>query len=115
MVQFSPYLLALQEENEIPASVYVKDPPPFPRDEILAECVELAPGTDGGKAQEEALQTIHLSSDEDVGLDTEPEEEDDILLQDLENTERSKAEKLKSASLKKVSSSVNQKVHDQKV
>lgn len=95
----------LQEENEIPASVYVKDSPPFPRDEILTECVELVPGTDGCQAQEGELQTIQLSSDEDVGLDAEMEKED-VLLQDLENTEKSRAEKLKFSSLKKVSRSV---------
>lgn len=96
-------VLIFQEENEIPASVYVKDPPPFPRDEILEECEELAPGTDGAQAQEGALQTIQLSSDEDVGLEADLEE-DDIPQQDLENMERSRAEKLKLSSLKKVDS-----------
>lgn len=56
-----------------------------------------------------ALQTIQLSSDEDVGLEADLEE-DDIPLQDLENMERSRAEKLKLSSLKKVSSSVGQAV-----
>lgn len=71
--------------------------------------MEPAPGTDSSQAQEGTLQTIQLSSDEDVGLDAELEE-DDILLQDLENTERSRAEKLKFSSLKKVSRSVSQTV-----
>lgn len=72
--------------------------------------MELAAGTHGGQAQEGALQTIQLSSDEDVGLDAKLEEEDDILLQDVETFERSRAEKLKFASLKKVSSLVDPKV-----
>lgn len=109
LLQFSLSLHVPQEENEIPASVYVKDPPPFPRDEILEECEELAPGTNGAQAQEGALKTIQLSSDEDVGLEADLEE-DDIPLQDLENMERSRAEKLKLSSLKKVSSSVSQTV-----
>lgn len=98
-----------QEENEIPASVYVKDPPPFPRDEILEEGEESAPGTDASQVQEGDLHTIQLSSDEDVGLEAELEE-DDIPLQDLENMEKSRAEKLKLSSLKKVRSSVSRMV-----
>lgn len=109
LVQVSLDLHVLQEENEIPASVYVKDPPPFPRDEILEECEEASLGTDGAQAQEGALQTIQLSSDEDVGLEADLEE-DDILMQDLKNMERSRAEKLKLSSLKKVSCSVSQTV-----
>lgn len=91
----------LQEENEIPASVFVKDPPPFPREEILEECEESAPGTDASRSQEGGLQTIELSSDEDVGLEAELED-DDVLLQDLDNMEKSRTEKLKRSSLKKV-------------
>lgn len=91
----------LQEENEIPASVFVKDPPPFPRDEILEECEESAPGADASRSQEGGLQTIELSSDEDVGLEAELED-DDVLLQDLDNMEKSRTEKLKRSSLKKV-------------
>lgn len=88
----------LQEENEIPATVFVKDPPPFPRDGILEESegaeMEGNPSQDGG------LKTIELSSDEDVGLEAE-EEDEDVWLHDLENMEKSKAEKLKRSSLKK--------------
>lgn len=92
----------LQEENEIPSSVFVKDPPPFPRDEILEECEESAPGVmDGNRSQEGGLQTIDLSSDEDVGLEAELEEEE-VWPHDLENMEKSRAEKLKRSSLKKV-------------
>ncbi|XP_028255039.1 caveolae-associated protein 2b [Parambassis ranga] len=97
-------VLIFQEENEIPTSVFVKDPPPFPRDEILEEGEELAPGVDdGNRSQEGGLQTIDLSSDEDVGLEAELEEEE-AWLHDLENMEKSRAEKLKRSSLKKVDS-----------
>ncbi|XP_076006214.1 caveolae-associated protein 2b [Genypterus blacodes] len=91
-------VLIFQEENEIPSSVFVKDPPPFPREEVLEEG-ELAVDD---KLQEEVLQTIDLSSDEDVGLEAELEEETG--LHDLENMEKSRAEKLKHSSLKKVDS-----------
>lgn len=97
-------VLIFQEENEIPSSVFIKDPPPFPRDEILEEGEESAPGVvDGNRSQEGGLQTIDLSSDEDVGLEGELEE-DDMFPQDLENMEKSRAEKLKRSSLKKVDS-----------
>lgn len=66
-------------------------------------------GIDCGQPQEGAMETIQLSSDEDVGLDAELEE-DEILLHDQENLERSRAEKLKFSSLKKVRSSVSQTV-----
>ncbi|KAM9334077.1 caveolae-associated protein 2b [Symphorus nematophorus] len=97
-------VLIFQEENEIPASVFVKDPPPFPRDEILEEADESAPAVvDGSRSQEGGLQTIDLSSDEDVGLEAELEEEE-AWPHDLENMEKSRAEKLKRSSLKKVDS-----------
>ncbi|KAF7651551.1 hypothetical protein LDENG_00109290 [Lucifuga dentata] len=96
-------VLIFQEENEIPSTVFVKEPPPFPRDEILEEGEESAPGVvDGNRSQEGVLQTIDLSSDEDVGLEAELEEEEG--LHDLENMEKSRAEKLKRSSLKKVDS-----------
>nr|XP_057941900.1 caveolae-associated protein 2b [Doryrhamphus excisus] len=93
-------VLIFQEENEIPASVFVKDAPPFPRDEILEEGDELAPGVEGDQPSEGGLHTINLSSDEDVGLEDDVEEE--IWPQDLENMEKSRAEKLKRSSMKKV-------------
>uniref|UniRef100_A0AAQ5YHQ8 Caveolae associated protein 2b n=1 Tax=Amphiprion ocellaris TaxID=80972 RepID=A0AAQ5YHQ8_AMPOC len=93
-------VLIFQEENEIPSTVFVKDPPPFPRDEILEE----GEGTvEGNSSQEGGLQTIDLSSDEDVGLEAELEEEE-VWPHDLENMEKSRAEKLKRSSLKKVDS-----------
>ncbi|XP_022619782.1 caveolae-associated protein 2-like [Seriola dumerili] len=97
-------VLIFQEENEIPSSVFVKDPPPFPRDEIVEEAEETAPGiVDGNRSQESGLHTIDLSSDEDVGLEAELEEEE-TWPHDLENMEKSRAEKLKRSSLKKVDS-----------
>lgn len=97
------FSLLLQEENEIPSSVFVKDPPPFPRDEILEEGDESITGvTDGNYSQEGGLHTIDLSSDEDVGLEAEQEEEEEMWPHDLENMEKSRAEKLKHSSLKKV-------------
>ncbi|XP_059184174.1 caveolae-associated protein 2b [Centropristis striata] len=97
-------VLIFQEENEIPSTVFVKDPPPFPRDEILEEGDESLEGTiDGNRSQEGGLHTIDLSSDEDVGLEAELEEEE-MWPHDLENMEKSRAEKLKRSSLKKVDS-----------
>ncbi|XP_070786465.1 caveolae-associated protein 2b [Enoplosus armatus] len=97
-------VLIFQEENEIPSSVFVKDLPPFPRDEILEEGDESVLGViDGNHSQEGGLQTIDLSSDEDVGLEAELEEEE-MWPHDLENMEKSRAEKLKRSSLKKVDS-----------
>ncbi|KAM6893129.1 caveolae-associated protein 2b [Lycodopsis pacificus] len=98
-------VLIFQEENEIPSSVFVKDPPPFPRDEILKEEGDesMAGVTDGNRSQEGGLHTIDLSSDEDVGLEAELEDEE-MWPHDLENMEKSRAEKLKHSSLKKVDS-----------
>ncbi|XP_077582866.1 caveolae-associated protein 2b [Stigmatopora nigra] len=94
-------VLIFQEENEIPSSVFVKDPPPFPRDEILEEGDESG-AVEGDQPQEGGLQTIDLSSDEDVGLEADMDEE--LWPHDLENMEKSRAEKLKRSSLKKVDS-----------
>ncbi|XP_062236152.1 caveolae-associated protein 2b [Platichthys flesus] len=97
-------VLIFQEETEIPSSVFVKDPPPFPRDEILEEGEESAPCVhDGNQPHEGGLHTIDLSSDEDVGLEAELEDEE-AWPHDLENMEKSRAEKLKRSSLKKVDS-----------
>ncbi|XP_008323635.1 LOW QUALITY PROTEIN: caveolae-associated protein 2-like [Cynoglossus semilaevis] len=93
-------VLIFQEEQEIPSSVFVKDPPPFPRDQILEE----EEGADMSRPAEGDLTTINLSSDEDVGLEAEPEEEEELWPLDLENMEKTRAEKLKRSSLKKVDS-----------
>lgn len=75
----------------------MKDPPPFPRDDLLEEC---EPADQGNASQDGGLKTIELSSDEDVGLEAE-EEEEEVWPQDMENMEKSAAEKLKRSSLKK--------------
>lgn len=89
----------MQEENEIPSSVFVKEPAPLP------EVEEETPAIDANRSQEEGLHTIALSSDEEQG----PEEDDDEILRvlDLEDetrVEKSRAEKIKRSSLKKVDS-----------
>lgn len=92
-------VLIFQEENEIPSSVFVKEPAPLP------ELEEETPAIDTNRSQEEGLQTIALSSDEEQGPE---EDEDDILrVLDLEaetRVEKSRAEKIKRSSLKKVDS-----------
>uniref|UniRef100_A0A146XLA4 Serum deprivation-response protein n=1 Tax=Fundulus heteroclitus TaxID=8078 RepID=A0A146XLA4_FUNHE len=95
-------VLIFQEENEIPTSVFVKDPPPFPRDEILEEGEQPSPGVSDGK-QEGGFHTIDLSSDEDVGLEADMDEEEPWP-QDLDTMDQSRADKLKRSSLKKVDS-----------
>lgn len=94
------FFLLLQEENEIPTTVFVKSPPPFPRDDNLEEDEPPAPGVSDGR-QEPTFRTIDLSSDEDVGLEADLEEED-MWPQDLEHLEQSKTEKLKRSSMKRV-------------
>ncbi|KAF7214681.1 caveolae-associated protein 2b [Nothobranchius furzeri] len=95
-------VLIFQEENEIPSTVFVKNPPPFPRDEILEEGEDSVPGVSDDK-QELGFHTIDLSSDEDVGL--EPDlEEDEAWSYDLGNCEETTAEKLKRSSLMRVES-----------
>lgn len=89
----------VQEENEIPSSVFVKEPEPLP------EVEEETPAIDANRSQEEGLQTIALSSDEEQA----PEDDEDEILAalDLESesrVEKSRAEKIKRSSLKKVDS-----------
>ncbi|KAG5261972.1 hypothetical protein AALO_G00290650 [Alosa alosa] len=91
-------VLIFQEENEIPSSVFVKEPPPFPRD------AEDNPSVDANRSQEEGLQTINLSSDEELGLDEEDDESVGVLELQGEHLEKSRAEKIKRSSLKKVDS-----------
>jgi len=66
----------------------------------LEEGEESAPGINEAN-QEGGLHTIDLSSDEDVGLEADLEEEE-LWPHDLDNMEKSRAEKLKRSSLKKV-------------
>ncbi len=93
------FFIIVQEENEIPSSVFVKEPA------LLPEVDEETPAIDSNRSHEEGLQTIALSSDEEQG----PEEDEDEILAilDLESEnrgEKSRAEKIKRSSLKKVDS-----------
>lgn len=85
-------VLIFQEENEIPASVFVKEPVSSPAEgkEELA---------DENKSLEDTLHTVDLSSDDDVAHDEEALEDSAE-----ENMEESRAEKLKRSSLRKVDS-----------
>ncbi|KAG2459034.1 caveolae-associated protein 2a [Polypterus senegalus] len=87
-------VLIFQDENEIPPSAFIKDPVPYPRD---VEGEEEQP-LDQNKSQEETMQTINLSSDEEIAPD---EDDEDI---HAEKIEKSRAEKIKRSSLKKVDS-----------
>ncbi|XP_020666171.3 caveolae-associated protein 2 [Pogona vitticeps] len=84
-------VLIFQEENEIPASVFVKEPVPSITDGKEAP-------VDENKTLEETMHTVELSSE-----DEEPHDEaaNDSL---DEKIEESRAEKIKRSSLKKVDS-----------
>ncbi|XP_004674485.1 PREDICTED: serum deprivation-response protein [Condylura cristata] len=82
-------VLIFQEENEIPASVFVKEPVSSP-----AEGKEET--ADENKSLEEGLQTVDLSSDDELPPDEEDSAEEKI--------EESRAEKIKRSSLRKVDS-----------
>lgn len=84
-------VLIFQEENEIPASVFVKEPVSSP-----AEGKE---ELDENKSQEETLHTVDLSSDDEL-----PHEEDTLEDSAEEKMEESRAEKIKRSSLRKVDS-----------
>lgn len=85
-------VLIFQEENEIPASVFLKEPVSSPAEgkEELA---------DENKSLEETLQTVDLSSDDELPHDGEAVEDSAE-----ENIEESRAEKIKRSSLRKVDS-----------
>lgn len=84
-------VLIFQEENEIPASVFVKEPVSGP-----AEGKE---EHDENKSLEETLHTVDLSSDDEL-----PHEEDALEDSAEEKMEESRAEKIKRSSLRKVDS-----------
>lgn len=87
-------VLIFQDENEIPSSVFVKDSTHDAEDQSLSP--------DANRSHEEVeLHTVQLSSDEDLEEEAEDEEE---LVEVMEPLEKSRAEKLKSSSLKKVDS-----------
>lgn len=81
-----------QEENEIPASVFAKEPIPS-----ITEGKEEP--VDENKTLEENLHTVELCSDDEMF-----HEEDDVDDSAEEKTEESRAEKIKRSSLKKVDS-----------
>lgn len=83
---------SFQEENEIPASVFVKEPASSPAEEKE----ELA---DENKSLEEALHTVDLSSDDEL-----PHDEEALEDSMEEKMEESRAEKIKRSSLRKVDS-----------
>lgn len=85
-------VLIFQEESEIPASVFVKEPVPAPADgkEELAE---------ENKSLEETLHNVELSSDDELPCDEEALEDSAD-----EKLEESRAEKIKRSSLRKVDS-----------
>lgn len=84
-------VLIFQEENEIPASVFAKEPISSPAEgkEELA---------DENKSLEEGLQTVDLSSDDELAPDEALEDSGE------EKLEESRAEKIKRSSLRKVDS-----------
>ncbi|XP_009481608.2 caveolae-associated protein 2 [Pelecanus crispus] len=85
-------VLIFQEENEIPASVFAKEPVPS-----ITEGKEEP--VDENKTLEETLHTVELCSDDEMF-----HEEDDADDSAEEKTEESRAEKIKRSSLKKVDS-----------
>ncbi|XP_069841449.1 caveolae-associated protein 2 [Dendropsophus ebraccatus] len=87
-------VLIFQEENEIPSSVFVKEPTPVPS---ITEGPEES--ADPNKSQEETMHTIDLSSDDEINH--EDDGHDDSFDEKLEP---SRAEKMKRSSLKKVDS-----------
>ncbi|XP_042334875.1 caveolae-associated protein 2 [Sceloporus undulatus] len=84
-------VLIFQEENEIPASVFVKEPVPSITD-------GKEESVDENKTLEETLHTVELSSEDEVPHDDGAEDSMD------EKIEETRAEKIKRSSLKKVDS-----------
>uniref|UniRef100_A0A8C5R227 Caveolae associated protein 2 n=1 Tax=Leptobrachium leishanense TaxID=445787 RepID=A0A8C5R227_9ANUR len=87
-------VLIFQDENEIPANVFVKEPTPVPS--IMEGLDET---NDPNKLQEETMHTIDLSSDDEIN--PAEDAQDDSIEDRLEHT---RAEKIKRSSLKKVDS-----------
>ncbi|XP_074551710.1 caveolae-associated protein 2a [Halichoeres trimaculatus] len=106
-------VLIFQEDNEIPASVLVKDslktPQPSQYDaESTRPTPSIAGSVDGSHTQEQGLHTISLSSDEEEDL-TAPKEEEEIEFEEgvglgTSRTYERRADKFKRSSLKKVDS-----------
>lgn len=89
-------VLIFQDQNEIPSTVFTKPPTPVPS---IKEGEEGQQGREN-MFREETLQTVDLSSDEEVLHDDDELEEPFA----EEKMEKSRAEKIKSSSLKKVDS-----------
>nr|XP_023679647.1 caveolae-associated protein 2-like [Paramormyrops kingsleyae] len=92
-------VLIFQEEREIPTEVFVKD---SMRQPLPAE--EEAPGVNANCTQEDGMQTISLSSDDEMVPHEDEDAEDALVNQDMasERSDWSRAEKIKRSSLKKV-------------
>ncbi|XP_041663469.1 caveolae-associated protein 2a [Cheilinus undulatus] len=114
-------VLIFQEDNEIPTSVSVKDSLKTPQpSQYDAESTNLTPSiagptpsitgsADGSRTQEEGLQTISLSSDEDDDLTAHKEGEelldcDDGVGAGTSQAYERRADKFKRSSLRKVDS-----------
>lgn len=89
-------VLIFQEQNEIPPTVFTKPPTPVPSIKEGEEGQQVGEN----KFREEILQTVDLSSDEEISHDDDELEEAFA----EEKMEKSRAEKIKSSSLKKVDS-----------
>ncbi|XP_049450198.1 caveolae-associated protein 2a [Epinephelus fuscoguttatus] len=106
-------VLIFQEDNEIPASVLVKDslrtpqPSHYDADSIIP-APSVTGSVDGSRAHEEGLQTISLSSDDDDGHAAHREEdemfEDEPVSPGTSRMYETRADKFKRNSLKKVDS-----------
>ncbi|KAJ8012458.1 hypothetical protein DPEC_G00043000 [Dallia pectoralis] len=111
-------VIIFQEDNEIPSTVFMKDSTKTPQVNQLDDDTSKAPtpsiaGTDINHSHEEGLHTISLTSDEDDvgGLQEEDEAlEGESAMADIclaaapASYERSRADRLKRSSLKKVDS-----------
>lgn len=85
-------VLIFQEENEIPASVFVKEP-------VASTAEGQGEPADENKSLEETLHTVDLSSEDELPHDQEALEDSAD-----EKMEESRAEKIKRSSLRKVDS-----------
>ncbi|GAA6225261.1 serum deprivation-response protein-like [Lates japonicus] len=104
-------VLIFQEDNEIPSSVLVKDSLKTPQpSQYDAESTQPAPSIAGsidGRGQDEGLQTISLSSDDDDDLVAHREEDEMLEGEAGIGTTRTferRADRFKRSSLKKVDS-----------
>ncbi|KAE8580028.1 hypothetical protein XENTR_v10024277 [Xenopus tropicalis] len=86
-------VLIFQEENEIPADVFLKELDPVPS---IPDGLEES--SDPNKSLEDTMQTIDLSSDDDLNLEEDAHDSTE------EKSEHTRAEKIKRSSLKKVDS-----------